>query len=281
MNSLQLNFETLRQGPFKPVFEALEAGFREFGIDYYIIGAFARDLWLEDNKYLPDRRATLDLDLAIYIAEWKQYDSLKEYLHTVHGFEPDKEPYRLNSPEGLTLDLIPFGKVEKGHQVYLNGNPPVQLSVFGTKEVVGQAITVSEAFSVVTLPGLCIMKIVSWSQRPDWRAKDLDDFWYLLENYSDIDSELIFSDDFIGLLDSEPLDLKVSYAQILGRQMLEILTLEEALANHIFRTLEQLLEGLPRRDILELYESDPTDKKIGRWRLVLAIMDGIQKLPSK
>lgn len=72
MNSLQLNFETLRQGPFKPVFEALEAGFREFGIDYYIIGAFARDLWLEDNKYLPDRRATLDLDLAIYIAEWKQ-----------------------------------------------------------------------------------------------------------------------------------------------------------------------------------------------------------------
>ncbi|MCB9298258.1 MAG: hypothetical protein H6559_34875 [Lewinellaceae bacterium] len=115
MSSLKINFETLRQGPFKPVFEALEAGFREFGIDYYIIGAFARDLWLEDNKYLPDRRATLDLDLAIYIAEWKQYELLKLFLHEIHGFKPDKEPYRLFSSEGLILDLIPFGGVEKGH----------------------------------------------------------------------------------------------------------------------------------------------------------------------
>ena len=142
MNSLRLNFENLRQGIFKDVFGALEAGFREFGIDYYIIGAFARDLWLEDNKRLPDRRATLDLDLAIYIAEWQQYDSLKQYLHEVHGFVLDKEPYRLNSSDGLILDLIPFGGVEKSHQVYLDGNPPVQLSVFGTKEVVGQAVSI-------------------------------------------------------------------------------------------------------------------------------------------
>lgn len=54
-----------------------------------------------------------------------------------------------------------------------------------------------------------------------------------------------------------------------------------ALANHIFHALEQLLEGFSRKDILELYEADPTDRKISRWRLVLAIMDGIQKLPSK
>lgn len=281
MNSLKINFENLRRGPFKSVFEALEAGFREFGIDYYIIGAFARDLWLEDNKYLPDRRATLDLDLAVYIAEWKQYDSLKRYLYEAHDFEPDKEPYRLNSPNGLILDLIPFGEIEKGHQVYLDGNPPVQLSVFGTKEVIGQAIAINNVFSVVTLPGLCVMKLTSWSQRPDWRLKDLDDFWYLLENYSDIDSELIFEEDYIDLLGAEPMDIKINFAQILGRQMQSILKGGEALNQFIQQALKRLLEGFSRNDILQLYEVEPKDQKVKRWRLVLAVMDGIKEMDSK
>lgn len=80
MNSLKINFESLRKGTFKGVFLALEEAFLEYGIDYYIIGAFARDLWLLHNKYLPDRRMTFDLDLAVYIGEWKLYRELKQYL---------------------------------------------------------------------------------------------------------------------------------------------------------------------------------------------------------
>jgi hypothetical protein len=59
MKSLQINFDNLRHGLFEDVFAALEGAFREFGIDYYIIGAFARDLWMNDNEYLPERRIKL------------------------------------------------------------------------------------------------------------------------------------------------------------------------------------------------------------------------------
>ena len=115
-----------------------------------------------------------------------------------------------------------------------------------------------------TLPGLCVMKLTSWSLRPDWRAKDLNDFWYLLENFSDIDSELIFWDDFVDLLDVEPFDLKISFAQVLGRQMQSILKQEAALSRYIQQALEQLLEGFSRKDILELYQAEPNDQKIKR-----------------
>lgn len=52
MSNLRVNFEAARQGPFREVFEALEASFQEFGLDFYIIGAFARDVWQAGNEYL-------------------------------------------------------------------------------------------------------------------------------------------------------------------------------------------------------------------------------------
>jgi predicted nucleotidyltransferase len=65
----------------------LQRGFHQFGIDFYIVGAVARDSWLTQVHNEPVRRMTKDLDLAIFIADLPGYEALQEWLVTQEGFE--------------------------------------------------------------------------------------------------------------------------------------------------------------------------------------------------
>lgn len=60
------------------------------------------------------------------------------------------------------IDLIPFGEIERNGQIYLEGNPPKSLSVFGNRDVSNHAQTVhlkDGGFKICTLPGLCVLKL--------------------------------------------------------------------------------------------------------------------------
>jgi len=47
-NILKIPFDKIRdEGQFKEVFQALERGFTKFGIDFYLVGATARDVWMK------------------------------------------------------------------------------------------------------------------------------------------------------------------------------------------------------------------------------------------
>ncbi|MBX2930151.1 MAG: nucleotidyl transferase AbiEii/AbiGii toxin family protein [Saprospiraceae bacterium] len=276
MSSLQINFDNLRSGPFRNVFDALEAAFEQYGIDFYVIGAFARDIWLGENDRLPGLRATLDLDLAVYISNWEDYEALKNYLIATHGFLADKEPYRLHNNAGQIIGLIPFGGVEKDRQVYIAGTPPIQLSVFGTQEVARHAVPVSQGFRIITLPGLCIMKLIAWSDRSDWRHKDLQDFWFLLEHYEQIEPMLIFEAPFLPQLESEEeLDLDIAYARIMGIQMNDILYKDKQLKKQVLSILERIKGTYTDAEIIEMYNADATAVLVKRWRLAMEVKRGI------
>jgi len=46
-NILKIQFDKIRQeGDYQELLEALERGFSKFGIDYYLVGATARDVWM-------------------------------------------------------------------------------------------------------------------------------------------------------------------------------------------------------------------------------------------
>jgi len=47
-NILNIQFDKIRQeGNYKELLDALERGFRKFNIDYYMVGALARDIWMK------------------------------------------------------------------------------------------------------------------------------------------------------------------------------------------------------------------------------------------
>ena len=161
INTLRNNFENIIKQKFGKSLKVLESAFQEFGIDYYLIGAFVRDVWTDHIKTLPDMRATRDIDFAIYINEHEQYETLKKHLIEQEGFIEQKEPYRLSTPERNIVDLIPFGGIEQNGEVYLKGQKAVAISVFGTKEVTEKAKVIEGNFKVITLPGLAVMKLIA------------------------------------------------------------------------------------------------------------------------
>ena len=61
MNSYNINFEQLRQQPeISGMLLALERGFSKFGIDFYLVGAVARDVWMMGiNKMSPTQQRAI------------------------------------------------------------------------------------------------------------------------------------------------------------------------------------------------------------------------------
>ena len=94
---------------------ALQHGFDHFGIDFYIVGAVARDIWLSQVHEEPVRRMTKDLDLAVLVSDAAQYEALLGWLTEKEGFiRPAHSAFCLfYQPTGETnrvaVDLSPSG----------------------------------------------------------------------------------------------------------------------------------------------------------------------------
>lgn len=114
-NLLRIAFNKIRlEGDYKELLEALERGFSKFGIDYYLVGATARDVWMRGVHDVTPKRATHDLDFAVMIKESDLYSQLKEYLVDIEGFVPSHDnAFVLIWKDKTQVDLIPFGDLEK------------------------------------------------------------------------------------------------------------------------------------------------------------------------
>lgn len=276
MNTLQNNFENTVRRQFGTSLEALESAFRIFGIDYYLIGAFVRDVWTDHISALPEKRVTRDLDFAIYINEHEQYETLKKYLVKNGNFMENSEPYRLFTSDGSIIDLIPFGGIENNEEVYLKGNKPVHLSVFGTKEVTANACVIEGNFKVITLPGLAVLKLVVWHDNTGSRRKDITDFNYLLMNYADMAFDELYLDKNLDIL-GESDELRFSGAKLLGREMAAITSSSGKLHQTVNDILEGQLENFSNEDIDEMYRADNHDEHILKLKMVKELLTEYKK----
>ena len=275
---LKTNWNKLRRGALNEALEKLEQAFIAHDIDFYLVGAFARDVWISHLEHLPVRRKTLDVDFAIYIRNHADFADLKQYLVHVHGFIANKEPYRLTTGDGFMFDLIPFGGIEQNEEVFLEGNPPVELSVLGTKEVTREAVIVKNKFKVVTLPGLCILKLIAYSQKPDGRAKDLQDFYYLLENYFDIAGETLYEGKYLDLLEDDYVT-EYAAARMMGRQMSAIIQDNPVLVTMIQSTLQSKISRFTNMEIDQMIEMNgKKDPQVLRLKLISEVLKGLHEV---
>lgn len=280
MSILKDNFDNTVRKRFGKSIDKLESAFQIFGIDYYLIGAFVREVWTDHITTLPDKRATTDIDFAIYINEHEQFEALKRHLIEQEGFIEQKEPYRLFTPDRNIVDLIPFGGIEKNNEVYLKGHKPVELSVLGTKEVVAGAKLIEGNFKVITLPGLAVLKLVAWNESTGGRGKDLADFYYILMNYADMASDELYLDENIDLLEESD-EIRFTGARLLGRGIGGITHSSGKLHKVIIIILEGLLEKFSSEDIEEMYQANKSDEHILRLKMIKELLDEYDKVKNK
>ena len=172
-----------------------------------------------------------------------------------------------------TIDIIPFGGIQNGHDVQLD-NPPIEVSVFGCREVAEDAEETGGGFKIVTLPGLCILKAVAYSEKPG-RVKDWDDLLLIANNYSDIAGEQLFKGKYEDLLNGD-FDMKLAAARMLGRHMNDILNKNEELKDTVLTLLKRKLMGIDAEQIDQMYRvRERDDTQVETLKLISEIIKGI------
>ena len=217
---------------------ALQRAFDHFGINFYLIGAVARDIWITQIYDEPDRRTTKDLDLAVFINDTAEYDALLTWLVEQQGFaRTQSSAFCLLYPSAtgsghVAVDLMPFGAIaDEAGDVYFSGRGMERISTVGFTEVLAEAATVAtptgQQWRVVTLPGIVVLKLVAWQDRPE-RGKDAVDIWNLLEVYFNLVQEEIYTSHLELLNEEETPDttnlMLLVGARVLGRHVRQLLT---------------------------------------------------------
>lgn len=107
----------------------------KLGFPFVLIGAQVRDLILNGQYKLSPGTTTKDIDLAIMIESWTDFNSIREELIKI-GFKKIKGiEHRFFYKNLYPIDIVPFGKIEKNGKIaWPPDNDPV-MNVIGFKEM--------------------------------------------------------------------------------------------------------------------------------------------------
>jgi predicted nucleotidyltransferase len=220
-----------RERPLDPVrleiLRQVDRVARELALDYFVVGAMARDILLNGVFGLSAGRATRDVDLAVAVEGWPQFEAIKVRLVRTGAFVSDERAaqrlYHRAASErrDYPLDLVPFGGVERpGNKIAWPPDGSVVMNVAGYGEALASAVPVEVepgfAVRVASLPGLAILKLVAWADRGIGDPRDAIDLATLLRRYGAAGNEDRLYGAEIGVLEVVNYDLDLAGARLLG-----------------------------------------------------------------
>jgi len=240
-----MNLDNIRKGELSEVFSALEEAFKVTGIDYYLIGALARDVWYARRSKV--FRQTKDADFAVLVGSEAAYSSVKQYLKDQKSFQDTKEnSFVMIAPSGIQVDILPFGAMEIDADVtyashgltnmHVNGFMEVYQS--GTKEI---AIETGHYFKVATLPSIVLLKFISFDDRPEHRTKDAKDVANIIAYFFDLQADLIYRE-HADLFEEHERTLDEISSIVIGREIKKICASNEKLLSRLCRILKTHIE---------------------------------------
>ncbi|MFZ6770806.1 nucleotidyl transferase AbiEii/AbiGii toxin family protein [Undibacterium sp. Di26W] len=274
---LKLKLKNLLDSTTITILESLARVATDLGIHYFVVGATARDILLTHVYGIAIQRATLDIDFAIAVKNWSEFDKLKTGLLKVKGFSSTgkmKQRLEFHPSTGAhnyayPIDLIPFGGVENSaHTIAWPPEMTVVMNVSGYEEAYAAAeeveLSPGKSIRVVSLAGLILLKLFAWKERGQENAKDAQDLYVLLNNYADAgnaDRIYGYESDLLGEVDYDPV---LAGAILLGKDVARIAS--EMTRQKLITILEQ--EKLRDRLILHMAGrnnyTDGTTEKVER-----------------
>lgn len=239
-SSYKIKLSSFNQEGLKDVIQILETVFQKFDVDFYLIGALAKDMWLSKEKV--QSRATKDVDLAVFVSEPGAYEEIKSTLIKKHDFkEVSTNAFALLTPYGYPVDLLPFGSLEIDEAVEIEGDGLTKVHVNGFKEIYQQGIAPvltdeGITFKIASLASIILLKLIAFDDRPERRTQDIKDIALILNHYFHIESDEIYNhhNDLFGNEDYELVDIA---AIVIGREMRSVLSSNKLLQDRILNIL--------------------------------------------
>jgi predicted nucleotidyltransferase len=238
MTTLNQSYKELSIPYFKEVFEIIDMVMMEHSIPYYLIGVNAIALELLKKGIKPSR-GTKDIDFAIMISTIEEYENISISLQE-EGFNKVKAPWTFYSDKyNVAIDILPFGEIEEKDTAKFNERYS-DLHVLGFKEVLEDAEKIQIEDKIVNippLPGMIILKLVAWSDRPEERENDLTDILKIIEHYFDHNFDEIVEHHY-DTFQEDGFDQLLIAAEVLGKKSKQYLQKSEALSERIKKVLE-------------------------------------------
>lgn len=200
---------------------------------FFLVGATARDMILEQGFGIGSRRATRDIDFGVRVSDWDKFHRLRQALLNSGRFAETREIQRLRYRGELLVDIVPFGEIANpNREISWPPDQTIVMSTVGFEEAYAAAQRVRVRANppleilVASLAGLAIMKIVAWADRPQVRSNDAGDLALVLETYLDAGNYRRLLEQHDDLVAVEDFDYVRAGARLLGRDIARIASLE-------------------------------------------------------
>lgn len=266
---------------FISFFERINHACDHFGIDYFVVGAFARDIILKNIFKQATGIATKDIDIAIRINSWDKYHEFIGYLKSEYSFKNGTNLHEFISPENVFTDLIPYGKIEDNRTVSFPPNFNQVINMLGFEEVNEATIQITldkkVDLKIVSIEGIVLLKFIAWKDREPDRVseKHARDIRLLINAYYEAKVSK-FAVEFADLFDEEDFDDTVCGARALGRRMKQISEHSSILTE----TLTELFSYLLKEEDNSLFITQLTNASNRRysfwWRVMKSLSSGFQ-----
>lgn len=248
----------MRYGELKNVFDAIENALNQLSIDFYLIGALARQIWYDKAKL--NYRATRDVDYAVLVGTIEQYQALKDYLIQHSGFVAGTQnQFVLISPDKFQIDLLPFGEIESAGEVVVERTGMSSIKVDGMQEVYDSGAEIvhletGHTFKAATLPGIVLLKLISYDDREELRLKDAQDIGNILNNFFELYENNIYANHH-DLFDNER-SLEDISAIVLGREIGKIASVNKKLVARLSQILNRHCELAERSAFVRMISAE-------------------------
>ena len=185
----QLHKSDLQNDALEETLHALSDCYNQLHLPLYVVGASARDI---ANRLLDipnTARRTLDLDVAVALQNWAEYEQLTQILlqnNFIKAPEKQRFYYIGSGVNKFEVDIVPFGSIAEQEQVAWppEGSPVMSVKCFD--DVMRHADKVDidgeYAFYIASLSGQFIIKLDTWQDRHLTTRKDAVDMIFILQN---------------------------------------------------------------------------------------------------
>lgn len=205
----------------------------QLALPYFVAGAMARDILLNNVFGLDPGQLTTDIDFAIAVANWEQFETVKKALTDSGKFTADSgKPHRLyysmtSTTSKYPVDLIPFRGVEQpSNTIAWPPDLSVMMNVVGYEEVLATAayvyVDVGLNVRIASLPGLAVLKLFAWVDRGNANSKDAQDFVTILRAYHNAGNKDRLFGQEIWAMEAVEYDIELAGARLVGNDVRSI-----------------------------------------------------------
>lgn len=155
-----------------------------------------------------------------------------------------------------------------------------QIAVNGFREVYENGTDEVEfendqVFKVCTLPGIVILKLIAYDDRPEVRQNDIKDITLILKHYFNIETDNIY--ELHNDLFEDDRDTSLIAARVLGRQMKSIFARSKDVEERITSIIQREIDNPEKSKIAELMVTGTDNEIISATAILKEILEGIQE----